>query len=217
MGNGGQDLALFGSHFYVAEMKGTKGYTKVVGRDDLGGSMKKSIEELKIEFPFLDWDYMLDPMQGEFVCDVGITFHANSHQPLVGLWRLDRLEASFGAGGYYQGNLHRLNTLSCYGGLQAEQPEGRKARTQVVFRSTYNLAYEVTRKMNNKRDLFSEKDLYHTTDHFFEDCKRVISLYRQHSSQLSYGVRDEFRVGGRALIPLMGSIDEMVSIGQKKH
>jgi hypothetical protein len=191
-------------------MKGTKGYTKVIGGHDLKGCGIGSIEQLKIEFPFLDWDYMQDPTKGEFVCDVGITFHPNSDEPLVGLWKLDLLEASFGAGGYLQGNLHRLNTLSLYGGLQAEQAIDRKTRSHVTFRSAYNIAYEVARKMNNQRDLFQEKDLYHLTDKYFQDRDAVISLYRGASSNLSYGVRDEIRLGGRALGPLMESIDKIV-------
>jgi hypothetical protein len=152
------------------------------------GLYSKSIEQLKIEFPFLDWDYMQDPTKGEFVCDVGITFHPNSDEPLVGLWKLDLLEASFGAGGYLQGNLHWLNTLSLYGGLQAEQAIDRKTRSHVTFRSAHNIAYEVARKMNNQRDLFQEKDLYHLTDKYFQDRDAVISLYQGASSNLSYGV-----------------------------
>ena len=191
-------------------MKGTKGYTKVIGGDHLMGSMNGSIEQLKIEFPFLDWDYMQDPTKGEFVCEIGVTFHPDSDEPLVGLWRLDRLEASFGMAGYLQGTLHQLNTLSFCGGLQAEQSADRKAMTHVIFRSAYNIAYEVTRRMNNKRDLFQEKDIYNMTERYFQEVQAVTMLYREHSAEVSYGVRDEIRLGGRALTPLMESIDRMV-------
>jgi hypothetical protein len=201
---------MFGSQFYVVEMKGTKGYTKTVDSDDLGGSMNGSIEQLKIEFPFLDWDYMQDPTKGELVCDVGITFHPQGNEPLVGLWKLDQLEASFGAGGYLQGDLHRVNTLSDYGGLQAEQSIQRKERAHVIFRSAYNIAYEVTRKMNNQRDVFQEKDVFDLTDGYLKEVRKVILLYREHASRISYGVRDEIRIGGRALGQLMDTLDQMV-------
>ncbi|KAG2740171.1 hypothetical protein P692DRAFT_20822765 [Suillus brevipes Sb2] len=67
-----------------------------------------------------------------------------------GLWRLDALEASFGAGGYNRGQLHHHNTLSRYGALQAEMQRERSQQTHIGFRSAYNLYYEAVRTTNNQ-------------------------------------------------------------------
>ena len=63
------------------------------------------------EFTALDWDYMTDLAYGELVMDLGITFHPEWTEPLVGLWRLEQLEASFGASGFTHGNIHHTCTL----------------------------------------------------------------------------------------------------------
>lgn len=193
-------------------MKGSKGYTKVAHESSLGSSMKATTALFQKEFSFLDWKYMLDPKNGEFVCDVGITLHPLSDDPLVGLWNLEALEASFGAAGFLTGNLHCLNTFAKYGGLQAEQSRTRMERTHVVYKSNYNLGYEVTRKMNNQRDLFQEKEVYTMSPNYIDDCNKVVSLYRGTASKQSYGVRDEIRIGARALGDFESSIDDLVSV-----
>ncbi|KAG5222171.1 hypothetical protein IMY05_C3416000600 [Salix suchowensis] len=52
---------------------------------------------------------------GELVLDVGITVSPQG-LPLVGLWKLDAMEQSFGASGFLQGTLHRINTMANVGG-----------------------------------------------------------------------------------------------------
>ncbi|KAI6137968.1 hypothetical protein BKA82DRAFT_4022130 [Pisolithus tinctorius] len=44
---------------------------------------------------------MVDRANGELLVDLGISIHPACDKKLVGLWRLDALEASFGAGGYF--------------------------------------------------------------------------------------------------------------------
>lgn len=173
--------------------------------------MKRALDNLHDEFSGLDWQYMSDRQLGELFCDIGITYHPEDVRPLVGLWKLDALEASFGAGGYLKGNLHNINTLSHYGGLQAEMGSQRFKRTHITFRSSYNLAYEVTRRSSNMRDLFKEKEVHRLDDKFMSDKDQIISVYRGKASQTSYGVRDEFRVGYAALTDLAEGIDELVS------
>jgi hypothetical protein len=114
----------------VVEVKGGKHYTKTMGQE---ADLSDSLDWLKSEFSGLDWDYMLDRDNGELLCDIGVTHHPEHSEPLVGLWRLDCLEASFGAGGYNRGNLHTLNTLNRYGGLQAEMGKTRAERTHIAF------------------------------------------------------------------------------------
>lgn len=201
----------FGSHFYVLELKGCKAFTKeLVGDDDVKDAMEKSLENLHEEFSGLDWEHMRKRELGELFCDIGITYHPKHNQPLVGLWKLDCLEASFGAGGYLQGNIHNLNTLSLYGGLQAEMPSKRCKRTHIVFRSSYNLAYEATRRNSNMRDLFNEKEVYTMDENFLSDGDQVLSIYKNKACKMSYGIRDEFRIGYAALQATMDGMDELV-------
>ena len=65
---------------------------------------------------------MTDLAYGELVMDLGITFHLEWTEPLVGLWRLEQLKASFGASGFTRGNIHHTCTLGQYGGIQADEP-----------------------------------------------------------------------------------------------
>jgi hypothetical protein len=204
----------FGSHFYVLEIKGCKALTKEVAgeeEEDVKDAMKRALDNLHEEYSGLDWKYMSDRDFGELFCDVGVTYHPEDSQPLVGLWKLDALESSFGAGGYLKGNLHNHNTLSCYGGLQAEMSNERFKRTHIVFRSSYNLAYEATRRDDNLRNVFKEKEVGMLHDNFFEDKDKVLSIFRGNASQTSYGVRDEFRVGYSTIVELAEGMDELVS------
>jgi len=153
---------------------------------------------------------MMNREKGELVCDVGITIQPVGDEPLVGLWRLDCLDASFGAGGYNSGNMHTLNTLSMFGGLQAESPRSRRLRTHIAFRSAYNLAYEVTRKHDNSRTLFNEKLVHSRDPQFHAEMAAVQTLYSKKALLNSYGVRDEFRVGGMALEPIVECISDAV-------
>ena len=174
--------------------------------------MGKVLDNLHEEFSGLDWEYMSKRHLGELFCDVGVTYHPNNddNQRLVGLWRLDSLEASFGAGGYLQGNIHHLNTLSLYGGLQAEMARSRCSRTHIVFRSSYNLAYEVTRQADNARDLFKENEVYKMDDKYIWDREGILKIYENTASKKSYGVRDEFCVGYAALQAIADGMDEQV-------
>jgi hypothetical protein len=205
----------FGSHFYILEIKGCKAFTKEAVNSEtqeLTDTMEKVLDNLHEEFSGLDWEYMSNRQLGELFCDIGITYHPNDlgGQRLVGLWRLDSLEASFGAGGYLRGNIHNLNTLSLYGGLQAEMARSRCNRTHIVFRSSYNLAYEATRQTNNSRDLFKEKEVYKIDDNFVSDSQGVLAIYKDTAPRKSYGVRDEFRVGYAALQKIADGVDELV-------
>jgi hypothetical protein len=195
--------------FFVAQIKGSKGITHAQ-LDDLKASMSAALQRFRQSFPGLDWDYMKNREKGELMCDVGITIQPVEGDPLVGLWRLDCLDASFGAGGYKSGNMHTLNTLSMFGGLQAESPPSKRSRTHIGFRSTYNLAYEVTRKQDNSRSLFNEKSVYGRDPQFHAEMKVVQSIYSQKAVHNSYGVRDEFRVGGMALEHIVDCISDAV-------
>jgi hypothetical protein len=194
----------------VAQIKDSKGITHAQ-QDDLKASMSAALQRFRQSFPGLDWEYMQNRRKGELFCDVGVTIQPVEDEPLVGLWRLDCLDASFGAGGYKSGTMHTLNTLSMFGGLQAESPQSRRSRTHIAFRSAYNLAYEVTRKHDNSRTLFNEKLVYSRDPQFHTEMEVVQSMYSKKALNNSYGVRDEFRVGGMALDYLVECISDAVS------
>lgn len=191
-------------------MKGSKGLSQREGAT-LGASLRGAIERFIESFPALDMDFMQDPKNGELVCDVGVTIQPQHDCPLVGLWRLDSLEASYGAAGFLSGNIHTVNTLALYGGLQAESPERRCERTGVVFRQTYNLPWEAVRKNDNSRNLFNEKDVYQQNKTFQQELKSVRQVFQTQANTVSYGVRDEFRVSGAAMNEMTNFMDDMVS------
>lgn len=190
-------------------MKGSKGLAHSETQN-LDLSLKKALKNFKISFACLDWEYMTDRKNGELFCDIGITTQPDGPTPLVGLYRMDCLEASFGVAGFKRGISHTLNTLSMFGGLQAESPSGRSRRTHVAFRSSYNLAYETTRQNDNKRNLFEEKEVFSRSPQFHSEMKSVKTIYRKKARNNSYGVRDEFRVGGEALDHISECIHEAV-------
>lgn len=207
---GGDSLAHFGSFFFVVQVKGSKRLAHSQGRS-LQGSSKEALEKFRRTFTGLDWNYMMNREEGELICDVGITVQPSfDEKPLVGLWRLDCLEASYGAGGYHSGNIHTINTLSMYGGLQAESPPWRRKRTQISFRSSYNLAYEAIRQPDNSRNLFEEKEVYNRSPWFQLQLEKVSEIYKSKASTQSYGVRDEFRISGKGISNLMECVDSSV-------
>lgn len=203
-------LSRFGSFFFVVQIKGSK-RTSHSQEATLNMSMKAALEKFKSSFHELDWVYMNNRENGELICDVGVTIHPhNSKEPLVGLWRLDCLEASYGAAGFLSGQLHTLNTLSMFGGLQATSPASRRNLSHILFRISYNLAYEAIRQQDNSRDMLKEKEVYNRTPTFQYEMNWVRTVYNTKATGQSYGVRDEFRIGGAALDILMDCIDESV-------
>jgi len=172
-----------------------------------------AVGEFRRHFIWLDWDYMLDRNEGELLCDVGVTFHANHTEALVGLWRLDSLEASFGAAGFLMGNLHRINTMALYGSLQAVAKKDRAQLTHVVYRLSYNQAYDVTRFTDNARNLFQEQQVYDLDPRYIKDVQQVCKIYSGQARKTPYGVRDEFRVGAAALKDIAEHIDAQVRSG----
>ena len=207
---GGDTLAHLGSFFFVVQVKGSKRLAHSQG-SSLGESTKEALGNFQRSFTGLDWDYMADRKEGELICDVGITIQpSDDEEELVGLWRLDCLEASYGAGGYLSGNIHTLNTLSMYGGLQAESPAWRRRRTHISFRSSYNLAYKAIRQHDNTRNMFEEKEVYNRSPWFQHQLTKVLEIYDSKACKQSYGVRDEFRISGRAVQDLIECVDDSI-------
>lgn len=199
-------LDRFGSFFFVLDGKGTKLACQV----NITQSEDNPWEVFKSMFPVLDTKAMLSDSRGELLVDVGFAFVPCAKKAMVGIWRLDALEASFGRGGYSRGTLHTGNTLSRYGGLQAEMLQGRAERTHVAFRSSYNLYYEATRTQENRPLFATDGDAYMVNETWSADCHRLLDLYEGSAQENSYGVRDEYRVGGAVLFQLMDRCRELV-------
>ena len=200
----------------MLETKGCKSLSKVVVGGDgqaIGGTLGTAFERLKEELGGLDWVAMMDDKKGGLYLDLAVNHQAvdEDGNKLVGLWRLDSLEASYGAGGYHRGVLHNINTLGLYGGLQAEMSGTRAERTHIGYRLSYNLAYEATRRLNNQRDVFELESVYKQDDTYWQQVEEVRRIYTLVAPDVSYGVREEWRVGGKAVEKVMDVLDESVS------
>jgi hypothetical protein len=112
--------------------------------------------------------------------------------------------------GFCSGSIHHLNTLSLYGGLQAEMSKKHMERSHVVFRSVYNLGYEVTRPLDNNRELFRDKDAYVLDPEYLYYIDQISDIYTKDASQKSFGVRDEVRIGGEAFLRVVNDLDFQV-------
>ncbi len=191
--------ANYGSFFFVLECKGVKLWAKT----SLFNDLKSPVDILLEGIPCLDWKYMMDRMNGELLVDLGMSINPTCDRKMVGLWRLDALEASFGAGGFLRGNVHHTCTLGRYGGIQAEMSQERARQSHVAFRSAYNLSYEVVRPNDNLPTFVTDKDAYALNNAFMDECMQAISMYSGEAKKRSYGVRDEYRMSGMAMDDVM--------------
>lgn len=202
---GKDHLAMYGSFFFVVEGKGIKLLTK----DGLGthGSPEQALRKT---LSCLDWDTMLDRRKGELIVDVGISFTPTSHDPVVGLWRLNHLEESYAAAGFNVGTMHHHCTLHNYGALQAEMPQDRALHTHVAFRNTYNLYYEAVRPSRKTKEVFQDSDAYGLTETYYNECSSMVKIFQKVKTK-TYGVRDEYRVSGQAAQVILDQIIPHVS------
>ncbi|KAF9222832.1 hypothetical protein BS17DRAFT_646087, partial [Gyrodon lividus] len=193
-------LTLFGS-FFVMEARGMKLWTK------LSVCQKKPIQSLISKFPALDWDYMTDHRHGELVLVLGITFHPTCAEPLVGLWRLEQLEASFCVSGFLHCNVHHTCTLGQYEGLQAEMAQERTTwQTHVCFRSAYNLAYKAVHPNDNSPVFVLDRNAYACNPQLKQECNLAIGMYKAKAKECSYGVCDKYRFSGFAAIEVLDNL-----------
>ncbi|KAF8989873.1 hypothetical protein BDZ89DRAFT_1152177 [Hymenopellis radicata] len=194
----------FGSFFFVYEAKGIKDYTRVSAEDGLtvAQALQRSYERFQQEFDHLDLEAASNEADGEVLLDIAFTFNpvcASGEKPLAGLWHLPYLEASYGAGGYYAGETHPLNTLDLYGGMAAEQTDETKYHSGVHFSISYLQTYQLWRKDNNIVDSFIGSDVASFTPKFQRDYRGLHSILTEASDDgVSYGVRREFRMSFQA-------------------
>jgi hypothetical protein len=208
---GNDSLAMFGSFFFMADIRGIKRSTSV-----LENSGRSPYDVLVKKFSSMDWEYMLDRQNGELFMDLGMAFHPNpkNKEPLIGLWRLDKLRDSFAAAGMKAGTEHHANTLANYGGIQSEMAQRRAAIVQLTFRSAYNLVFEIIRRP--EKNYFCEDVDAHDVNHAFLDCiDKYEKMYKKSSEKL-YGTREEIRGSGRAIRQALSVAPQKVSFSHAK-
>ncbi|KAG2108245.1 uncharacterized protein F5147DRAFT_652964 [Suillus discolor] len=201
--DGESELSMFGSFFFILKGKGIKLLTK----DGQRGRFSGPEEALCRNLSDLDWTYMINRKHGELLVDVGISFTPHSTDiPVIGLWRLDALEALFGAGGFKRGEIHHHNTLSRYGALQAEMQQERSQQMHIAFRSTYNLYYKSIRTNSNQGNFASDSDAYKLSPSYMTECFKIAKPLDGCKDKM-YGVRDEYRVSGHVAKIILDNID----------
>lgn len=197
-------LSRFGSFFFVVDARGLK----LLSKQNKGAA--DVYEDLCTKCPGLKWDYMSDRSNGELFLDLGISYHPpTEREPLVGLWRLDRVEESYNLMGTRKGIPHNTCTFVAYGGMQAEMKQRRSRLVQLCFRSTYNLCFEVVRTPNQTEYLCQDLDAIKVSDKFLAGCNSWKSLFRDAENR-SYGVREEVRGSGLAIVKLLDVVYEKV-------
>lgn len=204
----------FKSFFFVMEAKGIKAMTHFV----TGTGGPNPYEQLKKQFPYLDFDALQKRENGQILMDLGMGFHPNrpddDMEPVVGMWNLEYLIASYGAAGMKKPSIYPSNTMPAYGGCQAEMGRLRGSLVQIVFRSTYNLSYEAVRRIRGGHDSFCEDGDAYQVNHKFKTSIQDYSkmLKGAKLKDHSHGCREELRASGTAIVEILQSSGSLVSL-----
>jgi hypothetical protein len=189
-------LQRFGSCFFVVDSRGIKLLSK---QYELQTQPQGTIQKM---LPFLDLEHMMDREHGELVLDLGISYHPPTNQgPRIGLWKLAKVNNSYGIMGTTKGRQHHTCTLDGYGGRQAPLGKARKLHTQLLLRSTYNLVFEVVRVGSQTQYLCTDADAVMAGDRYMKACQSWKDLFHKAISQ-SFGVREEVRGSAAAIFYL---------------
>ncbi|KIJ47564.1 hypothetical protein M422DRAFT_248553 [Sphaerobolus stellatus SS14] len=93
--------------------------------------------------PALHFDYISHPENGECVIDPGISATPEADQPIVGLWNLTQVDASFANAGTNTLCLFNIGTLADYGAVSAEYPIDQASVIQMRYHMAYNVIFEI--------------------------------------------------------------------------
>ncbi|KIJ28710.1 hypothetical protein M422DRAFT_270012 [Sphaerobolus stellatus SS14] len=189
-----ENLDIFGSFFFILEARGIKLWTK--DREHLSDDI---FDVMRQVMPTLDLEYMSHAESGECVLDLGISASPEASEPMVGLWNLTHVDASFAKAGTNTPRLFNIETLSDYGGLSAEFPNDRAAITHMRYRMAYDLVFEIVRghlKFPENSDAYLANGSYHAR------IKQLIDHYK-YAKTSSYRVRDELRASIKAVKSLV--------------
>ena len=194
-------LGMFGSFFFIADIRGIKLNTVTIrGRDT------NPLFTLFREIPTLDWKHMLSRENGQLLLDLGISYHPDpvDNQPLIGLWKLNSIHASYAKAGMNKPQEFKTCTMPRHGGLQGMMESSRRRTVQLPFRSTYNLIFEAFRRPGQEEKFCSDPEAYANTAVFQQTCHDFVTLY-QGAKRKSFGVREEVRGSGSAIIKALRS------------
>ncbi|KIJ22423.1 hypothetical protein M422DRAFT_277154 [Sphaerobolus stellatus SS14] len=167
-------------------------------RDHLGND---PFEVLADVIPALDFDYMSKPENGECVIDLGISASPEADEPMVGLWNLTQVDASFAKAATNTPRLFNVGTLADYGAVSAEYPIDRASVIHMRYCMAYNLIFEIVR---GNIQFPENPDAHAANGTFHASINQIINLYRD-AKQSSYSVRDELRASVqtvKALLPI---------------
>jgi hypothetical protein len=148
--------------------------------------------------------HMQNRKHGELILDMGISYHPLSREkgPLVGLWKLQQTGHSYQLMGTLAGTTHHTCTLAGYGGRQAKMDKSRRLKTELLYRSTYNLVFELVRVGNHGEYLCSDDDAIRAGSKYNDACQAWKSLFFQ-AMDKSFGVREEVRGSAAAILDLL--------------
>lgn len=210
--NNGEDLSMFASFFFVMEAKGIKHQTTSV----VGKGMPDPYTLLCQNISYLDFDKLQERENGQLLMDIGLGFHPNppDGEPVVCLWDLEHVIASYKSAGMMAPNVHHLNTMNRYGGCQAEMKQDYAGLVQLCFRSTYGQHYEPVRRVRGGYiTMCEDRDAYHTSAKFFSSTNDYSrQLKSAGKKDHSYGAREELRGSGKAICTVLQAIDLLVSL-----
>ena len=203
-----EEYGRYGSFAFVYECRGIKSSTNIVL--ELGGD---PYAELCRKFPHCDWEYMQKRKNGQLLMDLGMGFHPNPEDktPLVFLWDLKKVNASYDAAGMNAGKQHHAGMMGQYGGRQAEMEQKRLAIVQFCFRSTYSLNYQPFRRSQaGEINLCEDIDAYEVNSTYRNSLDSHIKMM-QGSLRKSFGAREEMRGSGTAICQVMEDAEALVS------
>ncbi|KIJ25945.1 hypothetical protein M422DRAFT_273034 [Sphaerobolus stellatus SS14] len=144
---------------------------------------------------------MSKPENGECVIDLGISASPEADEPMVGLWNLTQVDASFAKAATNTPRLFNVGTLADYGAGSAEYPIDHASVIQMRYRIAYNPMFEIVR---GNIQFPENSDAYAANGTFHACINQITNLYRD-AKQSSYGVRDELRASiqtVKALLPI---------------
>jgi hypothetical protein len=203
------ELGMFASHYWIMEAKGIKQHTNcVIDADEMN-----PYEVLCAKVPYIDFEHLQKRENGQLMMDLGLGFHPEGRddEPLVCLWDLNKVNASYQAEGMQQGTVHHTNTMSRFGGRQSEMSKPRASLVQICFRSTYGLYYEPLRRVRGGEISFCEDvDAYNTNGAFMKSCEDYMKMLNG-ARQKTYGARDETRGSGAAICSVLKNLPAIVS------
>ncbi|KAH7889117.1 hypothetical protein F5I97DRAFT_1923652 [Phlebopus sp. FC_14] len=195
-------LDLFSSFFFIVDARGIKLNTITVR-----GHSMDPLATLYKEIPTLDWEFMMRRENGQLLLDLGISYHPDpvDAQPLIGLWKLNSIHASYAKAGMNKPKEFKTCTMARHGGLQATMESVRRRAIQLTFRSTYNLIFEAFRRPGQEEKFCADPEAYANTAIFQQTCHDFASIYHGAKNK-SFGVREEVRGSGFAIRKALQSI-----------